>query len=448
MSPDLSRFLSLLTRRGVVASADVQSALELSQASVSRLVAAAGDKVAKIHKGPATRYALKRELPGLGNRAPLYCVSPWGEIDSFADLTLLASGGMLLTLSDGSQQVFHGLPWFIQDMRPQGYMGRFFRAMNPDIDVPANPAHWTDDHILTALTYRGEDCTGHFILGERAYVRYMDLLRNPRGVTRVFYEDAARRADAGEPPGSSVGGEQPKFAGHDPQGRPVLVKFSPNLADGDLRARRWADLLVCEHHALTTLNENGLSAAHSEIMEDGGRVFLEVRRFDRTDQGGRLPLYSGTVVDAEFVGLGQDWVAVVSRLHQRGQLPEPDLDDVRVAWLFGCFIGNSDMHLGNLSFTSDDLKTFRLAPLYDMLPMMLAPLARDDRLPGGNLSVPVKLPETGRFWERAAGMAGDFWGRVSRDERVSDSMRDMAKGFLEDVEAERRQYGKVRARPV
>jgi serine/threonine protein kinase HipA of HipAB toxin-antitoxin module len=42
---------------------------------------------------------------------------------------------------------------------------------------------------------------------------------------------------------------------------------------------------------------------------------------------------------------------------------------------FGQYIGNTGMHFGNLSFFVDDViaPKIRLAPVYDMLPMMWRP---------------------------------------------------------------------------
>ena len=99
-------------------------------------------------------------------------------------------------------------------------------------------------------------------------------------------------------PGSSAGGEQPKFCTIH-SGRHVLVKFSP--ASDSAVSQRMRDLLVCEHLALQTLAQAGRPAATTQIFLAAGRVFLESERFDRTPQG-RIAMVSLEVYDSEYIG--------------------------------------------------------------------------------------------------------------------------------------------------
>ena len=64
----------------------------------------------------------------------------------------------------------------------------------------------------------------------------------------------------------------------------------------------------------------------------------------------------------------------------RMRLAAADLvDQVRILWWYGKLIGNTDMHLGNVSFRFRPDPRGRvqlnLAPAYDMLPMLYAPLS-------------------------------------------------------------------------
>ena len=136
-------------------------------------------------------------------------------------------------------------------MRPQGYIGRGFPALYPELRLPGRIRDWNDDHQLIALAMRGEDCVGNLIIGEESLNRF--LAGQPRSYTRADYPNLATGALAGQP-GSSAGGEHPKFAVYS-EGRHVLVKF----ASGDgAAADRWRDLLVCEHLALEVLREAGV----------------------------------------------------------------------------------------------------------------------------------------------------------------------------------------------
>ena len=92
------------------------------------------------------------------------------------------------------------------------------------------------------------------------------------------YPALTRGALQGQLPGSSAGGEQPKFCCVT-QGRSVIVKFS---SGGDsLVDQRTRDLLLCEHLALEVLRQAGLPAARTQLFLREGRVFLESERFDR-----------------------------------------------------------------------------------------------------------------------------------------------------------------------
>ena len=130
-------------------------------------------------------------------------------------------------------------------------------------------------------------------------------------------------ASQGESPGSSAGGEQPKFTAYADTNdgpRHVMVKFSEKR-DSPV-SQRWRDVLLAEHLALTTLRQAGVSAAISTVIDHEGQRFLEVQRFDRVGTLGRMAVMSLSALDAEFVGEAhQPWPVVVKQLKQHGNWP-------------------------------------------------------------------------------------------------------------------------------
>jgi hypothetical protein len=113
-------------------------------------------------------------------------------------------------------------------------------------------------------------------------------------------------------PGSSAGGEQPKFCAYTERGH-VLVKFS--APDDNPVSERWRDLLLAEHLALSVLG------VETEVFDFGPQRFLEVPRFDRIGQLGRLGVLSLRALDAEFVGdVSAPWPSLVSRLVADGHV--------------------------------------------------------------------------------------------------------------------------------
>ncbi|MBK7396231.1 MAG: HipA domain-containing protein [Myxococcales bacterium] len=201
--------------------------------------------------------------------------------------------------------------------------------------------------------------------------------------------------------------------------------------DASRSARRWADLLLCEHLALETLRAGGVAAARSAYVELDGRAYLEVERFDRTAHG-RVAVVSGTTVDAEFVGSGA-WVALAEGLVGQQRLSREGLDGVRLLHLFGGLIGNTDMHLGNIAFFTDDYATFRLAPAYDMLPMALRPTTHGE-LPKVEPALPMPGDEA---WARAADLAEALHARM-REVLVDVDVRAFAERSLAKLGALRR----------
>ncbi|MEQ1560044.1 MAG: hypothetical protein ABL933_14050 [Methyloglobulus sp.] len=98
----------------------------------------------------------------------------------------------------------------------------------------------------------------------------------PEPISFSQHARSALEAARGETPGSSAGGEQPKFTAYamTPDGdRHVIVKFS-ELEDGSV-SERWRDLLLAENLLLETLREGGIPAAKTQIIDHGGqRAFL------------------------------------------------------------------------------------------------------------------------------------------------------------------------------
>ncbi len=201
-----------------------------------------------------------------------------------------------------------------------------------------------------------------------------------------------------------------------------MVKFSG--ADGSPAVQRWADLLVSEHLALeSAATLPGVEAAKSRIVTYEGRTFLEVERFDRHGMFGRSALNSLSTLDAALIGEGStNWPQLAARFATAGLIAPDDEARIQHLWWFGRLIANTDMHTGNLSFRPQ--KLLLLAPAYDMLPMLYAPL------PGGEVPVrsfepPLPLPPQKPVWAVACAAALRFWNHASQDARISKEFRDI-----------------------
>ncbi|MDB6071050.1 MAG: uncharacterized protein JWL81_2221, partial [Verrucomicrobiales bacterium] len=280
-----------------------------------------------------------------------------------------------------------------------------------------------------------DDLTGNLVEGDECLRRalHRGIFPEPDGLiaeqNRADRYPQIAQTVASSLPGSSAGGEQPKFLTSimDSAGErhPVLVKFSPamNQATG----QRWADLLLCEYHAHLTLADAGWTSPGARILDAEGRRFLEVPRFDRTPQAGRRGLVSLDAIHPESIGYDNGgWPKAAAEMVQEGLLESTGLETIRRLHAFGELIGNADMHAGNLSFWLDDNLPLRVAPAYDMLPMLWAPGPQGEIM-ARRFSPAPPLPASITAWREAASLASSFWDRVTADPRLSGNFQEIAK---------------------
>ncbi|MEK6750032.1 MAG: type II toxin-antitoxin system HipA family toxin YjjJ [Pseudomonadota bacterium] len=390
------------------------------------------------------RYVWRRALRGVVTPLPVYRVDATGRGHELTSLSLVAPHGAVMDLDASGWPVtpehqagwWDGLPYPFYDMRPQGFLGRHFaHYFARDLQLSINPMEWSDDDIVYALALRGADVTGNLIVGDAAYALWNKVKTS--GATACAEADlpghyaalAGRAAEAGIA-GSSAAGEFPKFtAKRDLAGRKtphVIVKFSGAATSGTVQ--RWSDLLICEHLALEALYAAlDIAVAYTRIVQHQGRTFIEVERFDRIGDWGRSELVSLATLDAVFVGSTElNWRIAINGLEKRGLVSRRVVNEVHLLWWYGQLIANSDMHLGNLSFQftphPQATPTLKIAPIYDMLPMLYAPLAGGE-VPLRVFELHLPLPRERDIWIKAATAALVFWEMASKDARVSAGFR-------------------------
>jgi hypothetical protein len=417
---------------GVGTSTELQTRLGLSQPTVSRALSALvkQGRLLKVGAARSQQYLLPRHIEGVGSQIGIVRIDTQGRVSPFARMVALPGGRFWVNEADGLTQIHDGLPWFLDDMRPQGFMGQTFVQNHPELSLPADLRHWNDDHALKAMVLAGDDLPGNLIVGEQALASYLSGVRQTAVVQQpeVDYPRLAMLAMQGAQPGSSAGGEQPKFSAL-VNGQAMLVKFSPSGdAPGDERSR---DLLVCEHLALQTLAAAGLPAAESQIVIAGGRVFLQSKRFDRTDKG-RIGMVSLLVYDAQYVGEMDNWSATAQRMAARQLMTSQDAQQLQLLEAYGLLIANTDRHYGNISFLLQD-DDWRLSPTYDMLPMLYAPVKGElvERDFASRKLQPTS--HTLAVWPQAKQLAQQFWQSVAADARVSDAFKALAQANADVV---------------
>lgn len=442
---DRAAELVQLLRQGPATAPVLVAALGISQPTFSRLWKTMSNGVA-LGAGKARRYALRRVVAGVVTPMPVFHVDADGQVSPTGQLEPLEGGFYALTTAGAkSSGLFQGMPFFLGDLRPQGFLGRMEPGKHPELDLPADILRWTDEQVLKYIARRSEQAAGDLIVGNESYARYLAevpaLAQSvlPDARRYEYYPAMAAQAMQGEPPGSSAGGEQPKFtavlqrAFAPAKIEHVMVKFSP--PQGTPGGRRWGDLLLCEHLALEVLSEHGIATASTAILEAGERLFLEVLRFDRSGLTGRLPMATLSALDGDLGMLDKSWTTTAQELARLGKLPGQDVETVEILDLFGALIGNTDRHHGNLAMSWEFDRPYRLLPAYDMLPMLYRPNGHGEVVPRRwipDLGAQLAL----RHLPHCARMARQFWNEVLNDADISSAFKiDVARPHLATLRA-------------
>ena len=404
----------------------------ISQPTLSRTIAAMGADVVRVRNARSIQYALRDNVRGLVD-IPVYRVGTDGKIKRSGLLIPVRDDGFVMQQEDGSALHSQGIPWWLLDMRPQGFMGRAYATRHAQsLGLPASIAEWSDAQALRVLLAHGHDAVGNILLGDLARDRFInasDPTAIPLHQKGEAYARLANEVASTEESWSSAAGEQPKFAAYSETQTETgtgcshqIVKFT--LPEDNTITERWRDLLLAEHHALQTLSDAGVAAARSAVIDYGGQRFLEIERFDRVGVWGRCGMFSLAAVDAEFTGMARSpWPVVTATLAAAGHITNEAHESAALLYAFGTLIGNTDMHHGNLSFISAhgrrDDRPDALAPAYDMLPMGFQPRsggALTDTLNPATLHAAVGP----LVWRRALSLATAYLTRLRADDRFSE----------------------------
>lgn len=413
--------------------------LGVSQPTFSRLISALQGELVIGGEARTTRYALGREIPGLSSPIPIHEVDEVGKASQLGCLHPIWPKGFYFETRQTAlrSEWLDDLPFFLDDLRPNGFLGRLIPKRHPELAAPSDIRLWTAEHCLAYLSRFEMDGVGNLIVGDESFRLYLASIASPGlpvplGERSHVYPKLALEVLALGPAGSSAGGEQPKFlAIKGPKRVSVMVKFSPLLEDE--ASRRIADLLNCEHLAHRVLQDHGMSSPASTIIKGGKRFFLEIERFDRIGPHGRRGLLSLGVLDSQFLGRLGNWDDTALGLRQKGIIDESARRAISWMECFGALIANTDRHRGNLSFFAERARPIRLAPVYDMLPMLYYP--HHGQLAFPPFEPPLPSSALVADWKGASRAAEAFWRRVASHPEISKKFRSMAQSNAKKVKS-------------
>lgn len=161
-------------------------------------------------------------------------------------------------------------------------------------------------------------------------------------------------------PGASLGGARPKAAVLDPHGGLSIAKF-PSPTD-EWPVPRW------EATAVELARAASIDVPRSSLHVVQKRPVFVMRRFDRDEEGRRIPFVSALTALGAADGDSRSYIELLDLLRQDGVTPERDAAQLWRRMAFNILISNTDDHLRNHGYLREP-GGWRLAPAYDLNPM-------------------------------------------------------------------------------
>lgn len=212
---------------------------------------------------------------------------------------------------------------------------------------------------------RLRDGKGNFLRtiedGERATPALLELahlLDASQAVERGTETEADLRYLRGR--GTSLGGLRPKCTIVDQDGHLAIGKF-PSVKDE-------REVTKGEVLALHLATAAGIDAARARIVHTEGSPVAIVRRFDRTNPGGRIPYLSAASMLQARRNEDRSYTEIADRIIANCADPERDLAELWLRIAFNLLITNVDDHLHNHGFLHVGHEQWRLAPAFDVNP--------------------------------------------------------------------------------
>lgn len=162
--------------------------------------------------------------------------------------------------------------------------------------------------------------------------------------------------------GTSLGGMRPKCTVVDDDGRLAVGKF-PSVKDE--RPVTKGEVL-----AMQLAKTSGLRVAEARLVDSHGVPVALIRRFDRTEDGGRIPYVSAATLLGADPNDSQEhsYTEIVDALRIHGAEVQLDLEELWRRMAFFVSITNVDDHLRNQGFLHVSHGQWRLAPAFDVNP--------------------------------------------------------------------------------
>lgn len=235
-------------------------------------------------------------------------------------------------------------------------------------------------------------------------------------------------------PGSSLGGARPKASIRLPDGTLAIAKFPDK--DDDYNVARW------ESVALDLAARAGIPTPPHRVERVGSSDVLILERFDRDEQGRRIPYLSAMSLVGADDHQDKSYLEIVDSIGRHGGQPKADKADLWRRVVFNVLVNNVDDHLRNhgLLHTPDG---WTLAPVFDLnpVPVDIKPrvLATAIGIEDDTASLELAMAQADYFGlgrDRAAAIAGEvgaavaYWRPIAEQQGIpANQIRRMASAF-------------------
>jgi hypothetical protein len=208
----LEKLALRLKTSGPMTAVQLQKFAEISQPQLSRYLKLLEDKILKIGRGKNTYYVHTREITQVGYKIPVFKVDEKGNLEESGILFTISPKGFYWESKDQKQsRIFEDLPYFLNDIRPSGFLGRLIPRAYPDWGFPDDIRLWTADSTLRYLTHFGVDLIGNQIIGESSAQKFLLSAMQKKTKSKKLnavelYEELAKNVETQGIAGSSAGG--------------------------------------------------------------------------------------------------------------------------------------------------------------------------------------------------------------------------------------------------
>lgn len=219
-------------------------------------------------------------------------------------------------------------------------------------------------------------------------------------------------------PGASLGGARPKASVEDTDGNLLIAKF-PSRND------EW-DVELWEYLSFRMAARAGIPVPDARMIKVGGRNVLLLDRFDRAENGVRIPYLSAMSMLGYTDGEQGSYLEIAEALAGNGAEATADQKDLWRRVVFNIMISNVDDHLRNHGFLYAGSAGWRLSPLFDLEP---TPTHKKERV----LQTNIDLYDGTASLELALSVADEFGLELEEARTIAKKVAEATKDWAAEA---------------